>query len=176
MASICLGLNVLTHWPLGYMVVIWKVQFWNTWIKFMSTSCEIVLRWMPHTTCEDKSTSVNGLVPSGNKPLPEPIFTKFYVAMWRHQVTMSKLIFPFDKMATILETTFLNVFWNFVFWFEFHWSLFLMVQLTVSHHWFRFDLTWCQTGSKPWASYQLLKIVGCACAGNAGDVFPATAG
>ena len=26
----------------------------------------------------------------------------------------------------------------------------------------------------PWASYQIRKIVGCACAGNAGNVFPAT--
>ena len=27
-----------------------------------------------------------------------------------------------------------------------------------------------------WASYQIRKIAGCACAGNAGNVFPATAG
>ena len=27
---------------------------------------------------------------------------------------------------------------------------------------------------KPWASYQIRKIAGCACAGNAGNVFPAT--
>ena len=27
-----------------------------------------------------------------------------------------------------------------------------------------------------WASYQICKIAGCACAGNAGNVFPATAG
>ena len=28
--------------------------------------------------------------------------------------------------------------------------------------------------SPPWASYQIRKIAGCACAGNAGNVFPAT--
>ena len=28
----------------------------------------------------------------------------------------------------------------------------------------------------PWASYQTCKIAGCACAGNAGNVFPASAG
>ena len=28
----------------------------------------------------------------------------------------------------------------------------------------------------PWASCQIRKIAGCACAGNAGNVFPATAG
>ena len=27
-------------------------------------------------------------------------------------------------------------------------------------------------GTKPWASYQIPKIAGCACAGNAGNVFP----
>ena len=27
----------------------------------------------------------------------------------------------------------------------------------------------------PWASYKICKIAGCACAGNAGKVFPATA-
>ena len=26
----------------------------------------------------------NGLVPSGNKPLPEPMFTQVYVAIWCH--------------------------------------------------------------------------------------------
>ena len=30
--------------------------------------------------------------------------------------------------------------------------------------------------TRPWASYQICKIVGCACAGNTGNVFPATAG
>ena len=47
---------------------------------------------------------------------------------------------PLDKMATILQTTFSNAFASmksFVFWFKFHWSLFLRVQLTISQHWFR---------------------------------------
>ena len=30
--------------------------------------------------------------------------------------------------------------------------------------------------ASPWASYQIRKIAGCACPGNAGNVFPATAG
>ena len=30
--------------------------------------------------------SDNGLVPSGNKPLPEPMLTKIYVAIWRHRL------------------------------------------------------------------------------------------
>ena len=33
--------------------------------------------------------SGNGLVPSGNKPLPEPMVTQICVAIWRHWATMS---------------------------------------------------------------------------------------
>ena len=33
--------------------------------------------------------SGNGLVPSGNKPLPEPALTKIFVAIWLHKATMS---------------------------------------------------------------------------------------
>ena len=36
----------------------------------------------------DKSTQVNGLVPSGNKPLPEPMLTKTHVIIWLHWATM----------------------------------------------------------------------------------------
>ena len=38
-------------------------------------SYEIVLRWMPQ--------DLTGLVPSGNKPFPEPMLTQIYVK-WRH--------------------------------------------------------------------------------------------
>ena len=33
------------------------------WIKFMSTCCEIVFRWMPQNTFDDKSALVKGLSP-----------------------------------------------------------------------------------------------------------------
>ena len=48
--------------------------------------------------------------------------------------------FPLAKIAGISQMPHSNAFsWmeTFVFWFEFHWSLFLRVQLTLSHHWFR---------------------------------------
>ena len=40
---------------------------------------------MPQDLTDDKSNigSGNGLVPSGNKPLPEPMLTQFFVALWR---------------------------------------------------------------------------------------------
>ena len=40
-----------------------------------------------------------------------------------------------------------------VFWLQFHWGS-------------------CQHSFRQWASYQIRKIAGCACAGNAGNVFP----
>ena len=47
------------------------------------------------------------------------------------------------RWPSFLQTTFSNAFsWmkSFVFWFEFHWSLFLKVQLTISQCWFRWWL------------------------------------
>ena len=47
-------------------------------------SCEIALIWMSLDFTDDQSTlnigSGNGLVPTGNKPLPEPMLTQIYVA------------------------------------------------------------------------------------------------
>ena len=56
-------------------------------IKFVSTSCEISLRWMPQNAFEDNSPLVeegNGLVPSGNKPLHQPMLTQISVSIWYH--------------------------------------------------------------------------------------------
>ena len=47
---------------------------------------------------------------------------------------------PLDNMDTISQLVHSNAFlWmrTFVFCLEFHWSLFLRVQLTISQHWFR---------------------------------------
>ena len=47
---------------------------------------------------------------------------------------------PLDKVAAISQQIFSDAFsWmkSFVFWLKFHWSLFLMVQLTITQHWFR---------------------------------------
>ena len=47
---------------------------------------------------------------------------------------------PLDKMDAILQTIFSDAFFwmkSFVFWLKFHWSLFLIVQLTITQHWFR---------------------------------------
>ena len=46
-------------------------------IDIMSISCEIALMMGQHGYG-------NGLVPSGNKPLPGPKLTQIYVATWCH--------------------------------------------------------------------------------------------
>ena len=48
-----------------------------------------------------------------------------------------------DEMAVIWQTTFFNAFLSmksFVFWFKFHWSLFLRIELKISLHWSRWWL------------------------------------
>ena len=47
---------------------------------------------------------------------------------------------PLDKMAAVPQTVFSKAFlWmkSFVFWFKFHWNLFLRVPLTKTQPWFR---------------------------------------
>ena len=50
------------------------------------SSQENALRWMPQGITFDQVNicSGNGLVLAGNKPLPEPMLTLIYVAMWSH--------------------------------------------------------------------------------------------
>ena len=60
---------------------------------------------------------------------------------WGNAVWTSLSQWPLDKVAAISQTTFSNAFsWmkNFVFWFEFEWSLFLRFQLTI----FQYLLRW----------------------------------
>ena len=39
----------------------------------------------------DNISSGNGLVPSGNKPLPKLMFTQVYVTIWHHYLSHNKL-------------------------------------------------------------------------------------
>ena len=54
----------------------------------------------------------------------------------------ASLISPWHNGRQIADDIFKWKFWmkSFVFWFEFHWSLFLRVQLTIIQHWFRWWL------------------------------------
>ena len=73
-----------------------------------------------------------------NKTLHSIVFCRKYCNYdssipWLHE-TLTHL--HLDKMATVLQTIF-SWMKNFKFWLEFHWSLFLRVQLTITQHWFR---------------------------------------
>ena len=47
--------------------------------------CEIALGWMSLDLIDESNIgSGNGLVPSANKALPEPMLTQIHVAIWYH--------------------------------------------------------------------------------------------
>ena len=54
-------------------------------IKFIGTSCEITLSWMPQNSFDDKSTLVQAMVWCRQPPM----LTKFYVVIWRYKFTIS---------------------------------------------------------------------------------------
>ena len=114
----------------------------------------MVAQWCRHiaTSIWLNIGSGNGMVPSGTK-LPEPMFTSHQWG-WFCGISLRvishlepKLLFCVvslthwgrDKMAAISQTTLSIAFsWMKILEFRlnFHWSLFLRVQLTIFHHWF----------------------------------------
>ena len=76
------------------------------------------------------------------------LFQKVYLnsdkSMLHTRVTCQDLThLSLDKMSAVSQTIFSDAFsWMkiFVFWLRFHWILFLMVQLTIAQHWFRYWL------------------------------------
>ena len=59
MRPFCPGGDELTHRPLEGVVVIKSVisehMLVMVWIKFVSTSCDIAIIWMPRNSFDDKS-------------------------------------------------------------------------------------------------------------------------
>ena len=85
----------LTHWSLRYVAVIFKslISKHMLRIKFMSTSCEIALRLMPHNTLmnHDKSTFVLVMAwcQQAASHYLSKFWTKIYIAIWCLQASMS---------------------------------------------------------------------------------------
>ena len=77
----------LTHWPLGDFTTVSNQQLLNSfndkYLKYFLWNCYQVNATTPHWSLVNIGSS-NGLVPSGNKPLPEPMLTSIPVAIW-HQ-------------------------------------------------------------------------------------------
>ena len=139
-----LSLGELTHWPLGkfewnFKYVVFKcilvIDGWDI-------SCKITLIWMS-LDFTDKSVNIgsgNGLVPSGTKPLPEPILTQ----ICRHMVSLGRN--ELTHWGRDKWPPFSNAFsWMKMYQirFRFHWSLFLRFELTISQHWF---ISWLGAG------------------------------
>ena len=85
--------------------------------------------------------SGNGLVPSGTKPLPEPILTHdpvicHHMASTRPQWFNLSTLWSPTKIVDFLPTTFKLILLN-KFGFLSNWSLFLRAHLTICQHWFR---------------------------------------
>ena len=102
---------------------------------------------------ETRSRNLRGRVPQcQNRPKssPEEVLKwccstlRFILKQERRGLSMHWLThWGRDKMAAIIQTTFSNAFsWMKMYEFRlrFHWSLFLRVQLSIFHHWFRWWL------------------------------------
>ena len=50
-------------------------------IDILNIQVNIVLKWMPNDFVDQVGPGY-GLLPSGKKPLPEPVLTKFSPAIW----------------------------------------------------------------------------------------------
>ena len=58
-----------------------------SWLSMLINITLGIPEWIPDDLVDGKPGS--GLVPPGNKPLPEPVLTKISDAIWRHQATMT---------------------------------------------------------------------------------------
>ena len=77
----------LTHWPLGdfnkVLVNSFQVHFIDWWLGHLSWNSFQVDVFGPHWW-EVNIGSGNGLVPSGSKPLPEPMLTQIHIVSLGH--------------------------------------------------------------------------------------------
>ena len=77
----------ISHWPLGDSNTILDRSFSSSFQWLMVEASLVRFSQMNitgHYWWKINIGSGNGLVPSGNKPLPKPVLTQIYVAMWRH--------------------------------------------------------------------------------------------
>ena len=87
---------MLAHWPLRDVEVILQVYFSNLFYKLISRALPVKFAL---SDCHWYSLilnigSHNGLVPSSNKPLHEPVLTQIYVTIWCHWCHKATLIKP----------------------------------------------------------------------------------
>ena len=90
--AVQLALWILTHFPreisMKFQIRIFQTNFSDWWLGYLLWNCPQMNATGPYWWCVNIG-SVNDLVPSGNKPSPEPMLTQIYVAIWRHYTTVS---------------------------------------------------------------------------------------
>ena len=110
----------------------------DVWYYFINPSYFVI--WMPNILYDQNRNSQL----SRNRSIADKIrlsvkdLVTLSNACWPWYVQLTNL--PLDKMAALSQTTFSNAFFwikSFVFWLKFHWSLFLMIQLTITEYWLR---------------------------------------
>ena len=77
----------LTHWPLGDLGVISKIQISILFYRLVSSEHLMIMpsdQWQSILLITVNNGSGNGLLMLGIKPLPEPMFTQIPVATRRH--------------------------------------------------------------------------------------------
>ena len=76
----------LTDWPLGDFNSVlghFQANFSEWWLRYLLWNCPQMNAPRPYWWWVNIGSD-NGLVPSGNKPLPEPILTQIYISKWHH--------------------------------------------------------------------------------------------
>ena len=82
--------GTFTHWLLGepYIKLFLKLISVIDILWISSKNCPQVNSTKPHWWLVNTGSG-KGLVPSGTKPLPEPVLTQLHVSIWHRQATMS---------------------------------------------------------------------------------------
>ena len=85
-----LSAHVHSHYgqgPSHWLIDTWEIRLWssirNRYLGYFLWYCPQVNAARPYWWLVNIGSG-NGMVPSGSKPLPEPMLTRIYVNTWRH--------------------------------------------------------------------------------------------
>ena len=133
-----LGVCVQHEFPCS--VCVWTVHSrWDTGISSLGNA----LFWCVAGDCFSETWPCGKYgTPASETPQHMAFSTGRQVAILGvHKVTVDNLAhLLLDKMAAISQMIFSDAFlWikSFAFWWKFHWSLFIVVKVTITQHWFR---------------------------------------
>ena len=117
----------------------------NSWAEWQAGTFYFLAYWLLNNLLRLTTTNISKLCstcPLWRESTGYRVDNAENVSMsWRYHVPVNRLThWGPDKMDAISQTTFSSAFsWMKMseFRLKFHWSLFLRVQLTIFHHWFR---------------------------------------